>query len=624
VFRALARAIQRQALWGAAATGACFLFAAASLPWTLPLAASGWIPLRDGVWSPSKAQAFLHGSECLQEAAKILRGPGLNPALLEREASRIGAELSSRLQPLPPTIEVTHPSEDALRAILAAFPRASAAARSSELRAETERIDLESLERRKALSSLPPGPQRLLESELALRAEEAELAALDGRIERLSGRLERQDPGQPAQRIDSTESDRIGTELSAARDALLELRRRYPEDWPPVTEAADRVERLRARQALALNREILGARFAPVRSLIDEARALAARRLALQDSIAAKRAETDRLRSGGPPPDSEPRRASLEASLAGLEARRERASEALRAPAVAESPLPPQRARRPGWTLPLLFLASLSVGIGVCLGRESLCGTLRTQHDVRRIVNLPLLGIVPLTPSPFALRGSPPAALLEAFRSAALLIEARLKAESAKLLAVTSPGPSEGKSTVAADLAVFLARAGLRVLLVDGDLRRPSQHRLFGCPPDLGLTSYLSGGVESLDPALVATEVENLVLLPAGPAPEDPLAYFRSERFQGLARDLRGWYDLTIIDLPPVAAAAEALSVAASADGVLLALAAGATGKDAITDAKRRLRALQAKLWGCILTKATIRSRGYYDYSPPVQTGEAA
>jgi capsular exopolysaccharide synthesis family protein len=618
VLRALARAIQRQALWGSVAGSACFLLAAVGLPWILPLATTGLIPLREGVWSPAKAQGFLHGPECLQEAAKIRRG---SPAPHDREAARIGAELESFPRSSPPGIEISHPSEDVLRAVLAAFPKASSAARSAELRSELDRIDRESEEQLRALAALPPSSQRLEEAERALRAEEAELVALDARLERLSGRLERQDPGQPAHRVDSAESDRIGAELSAASDALLELRRRYPEDWPPVTEASERVERLQARHALALNREALGARFAPVRTLIDEARALAARRPVLQDSILARRAELARL---APHPDANARRASLERSLADLADRRIRTAEAARRPEVGEPSPPPRKARRPGWILPLLAFSSLAVGAGVCLVRESLCGTLRTQHDVRRIVNLPLLGIVPLTPSPFALRGNPPAALLEAFRSAALLVEARVKAETAKLLAVTSPGPSEGKSTVAADLAVFLARTGLRVLLVDGDLRRPSQHRLFGCASDPGLTSYLSGTIETLDPALVATEVENLILLPAGPAPEDPLAFFRSERFQGLARDCREWYDLTIIDLPPVAAAAEALSVAASADGVLLTLAAGTTGKDEITDTKRRLRGLQAKLWGCILTKATIRSRGYYDYSLPADAGGAA
>jgi len=112
--------------------------------------------------------------------------------------------------------------------------------------------------------------------------------------------------------------------------------------------------------------------------------------------------------------------------------------------------------------------------------------------------------------------------------------------------------------------------------------------------------------------------VDNLTLMPAGAPMQNPIPFLHAERFNALLRDLRGWYEYVIVDLPPVKSAADALIVAPLADANVLVTAASETRKDDVTYAKRMLRSVKAKLCGCVLTKARIRSGGYYYYPAAV------
>jgi len=162
-----------------------------------------------------------------------------------------------------------------------------------------------------------------------------------------------------------------------------------------------------------------------------------------------------------------------------------------------------------------------------------------------------------------------------------------------------------------------------RVLLVDGDLRRGTQHKLFNVGNELGLTTYLQGGTDTIDSMMSATDVENLTLMPSGVPMQNPIPFLHAERFHALLRDLRGWYEYVIVDLPPVKSAADALIVAPLADQLLLVTAAAQTRKDDVTYAKRMIRSVKAKMCGCVLTKARIRSGGYY-YYPAAVAADAA
>jgi capsular exopolysaccharide synthesis family protein len=272
-----------------------------------------------------------------------------------------------------------------------------------------------------------------------------------------------------------------------------------------------------------------------------------------------------------------------------------------------------------GASLPLLLAVALVLGIAAACGAELLSVTLRTEQDVRRYVNLPLLAAIPREKDA-ALRILPSAGpgVTEAFNTLAALLEARTKEDGARLFAVTSSIPGEGKSTVACNAAVALARAGSRVLLVDADLRRGTQHRLFSVANEPGLSSYLQGGTDTVDSMVCATDVDNLTLMPSGAPMQNPIPFLHAERFHALLRDLRGWYEYVIVDLPPVRSAADALIVAPLADAVVLVAASSETRKDDVTYVKRMLRSVKSKLCGCVLTKAGVRSGGYYYYPSAV------
>lgn len=181
-----------------------------------------------------------------------------------------------------------------------------------------------------------------------------------------------------------------------------------------------------------------------------------------------------------------------------------------------------------------------------------------------------------------------------------------------KVLLVTSPGPREGKTTVACCIAVAMAQAGQSVLVLDCDLRRPRMHRIFGGNSERGVTTALLDG--NVKDAIVETEVPNMSLLPCGPVPPNPAEIFHSERFRNLLEKVKGMYDRVIIDSPPVVAVTDAAILSTLVDGTVLIGRAFATRKDFARHAVRSIRDVGGNIAGCILNAVDF-SRSEYKYS---------
>jgi non-specific protein-tyrosine kinase len=169
-------------------------------------------------------------------------------------------------------------------------------------------------------------------------------------------------------------------------------------------------------------------------------------------------------------------------------------------------------------------------------------------------------------------------------------------------LVVTSPAAGEGKSTTAANLAVAMAQGGRRVILVDADLRRPSQHELFGLAMTPGLTSLVLG--EGVDLPLQPTAVETLWLLSSGPKPPNPADLLGGEWMGQLIAQLTARADVVLFDAPPVLAAADAAVLGARTDGVLLVIQAGKTRRDHSERARALLENAKVRIVGATLTNA--------------------
>lgn len=569
--------------------------------WPAPLltsTASARVVLRpDSPWTPERAAEIALSAAVLGPASGLPDGdlPGYRARLrVQAEPGALRISSTSWRGAATRVNQVANAFFDKAPAILAA-----------DLSAEMERLQAAIAARAAELAALPaslPDP----------RVEAEALRQLDRDILRLATALEKGDVGPPAA-VDTRESDRVAAEMDAARRRLSDLQSTYPNDWPPVAKAAADVEDLRLRRQQAINRETLAARFAPVRATIDRLRELSAER---DRRAKALEAQPKTARASGSP---DTRRASLQEHLRALEGRRaEILTQGSLAASMIERVEPAAGAAETRSALPLLLLAALLAAVAAAAVAERLTSTIRTEHDVRRYVNLPIVGVIPKAedPSDRLVLHAPSSRLVEPFNTAAALLEGRSAEAGAKLIGVTSARPGEGKSTTAANLAVSLARGLARVLLVDADLRRPSQHRLFDLGDVQGLSSYLSGAANQFDAVLSPTEMENLTVLPAGAPLQNPIPFLRSERLRAVIPELKERFDFVIFDLPPVRDAADALVLAPTLDGLLLVLGAGEAGKDDAAAAKRLIREARGKLLGCVLNKAAIWSRGYYEYVP--------
>lgn len=179
-------------------------------------------------------------------------------------------------------------------------------------------------------------------------------------------------------------------------------------------------------------------------------------------------------------------------------------------------------------------------------------------------------------------------------------------------IVVTSSGPSEGKSTTAANIAVVFANSGQRVLLVDADMRKPTIHKTFGLTNEVGLSKVLSSNNSVLEMSRPSM-VDNLSILTSGPKPPNPSELLGSTRMNQVIEEARHLYDIIIFDMPPVVTVTDAQIMASKADGTLLVVRENVTRKDALTKAKDLLEMVQAKVLGVVYNGAqNLKDQGYY------------
>ncbi|MBN3553996.1 CpsD/CapB family tyrosine-protein kinase [Fictibacillus nanhaiensis] len=182
-----------------------------------------------------------------------------------------------------------------------------------------------------------------------------------------------------------------------------------------------------------------------------------------------------------------------------------------------------------------------------------------------------------------------------------------------KTLMVTSAGPGEGKSTTAANLAVVLAQQGKRVLLIDGDLRKPTVHYTFKVSNIYGVTNVLARQ-KSLHETAVMTKVPDLDVLPSGPVPPNPSELLASKSMNQLIEEASALYDYVLFDTPPVLAVTDGQVLSNKVDGVLLVISSGKTEIEGAVKAKEMLEHAQARLLGTVLNGKEFKKDNYYYY----------
>lgn len=287
----------------------------------------------------------------------------------------------------------------------------------------------------------------------------------------------------------------------------------------------------------------------------------------------------------------------------------------------------------------LVFILALAVFAGCALGggaafvADILDPRVRTPGEVRVIFDAPLLAILPQLP-PDRLLGAddltllchhaPRSFLAEAFRSARTSLEFLRRNRDVQILLVSSPSPGDGKTTSVSNLAISLAHAGRRVLLIDGDLRKPSLHAIYNLDHDRGLTRALHGGLPVAE-IIQSTAITNLDLITSGPRVPNPAEQLASERFGALLGELRACYDVILIDSSPLLAVTDPSIISAVADAMLLVVR--------IEDARRQdaerttdlLRTLGTPVLGVVINGVSRRQIGYgYGASYGTDSGRPA
>ena len=272
----------------------------------------------------------------------------------------------------------------------------------------------------------------------------------------------------------------------------------------------------------------------------------------------------------------------------------------------------------------LAFLVGLLIGIVAALLVTRFDSSIRSTRRLRAITGVPNLAVIPRVPlgdrrpDDLAAMGDPNSVEAEAYRTLRTAVEFLAHETGAKVVLVTSPRPGEGKSSVAANLAVTAAQAGRNVVLIDGDLRKPQMHRSFGVRNDRGLSSVLTGDA-TLSRAVKRLDAEkNLVILPAGPPPPDPAELLLSDRLGKAIGALAKAADLVVIDAPPVLPVTDSTILAQQSDAVLLAATVGLSERGEWTETLERLEVVKANVIGTVLSRPDSRvgSTTTYHYAP--------
>jgi capsular exopolysaccharide synthesis family protein len=258
--------------------------------------------------------------------------------------------------------------------------------------------------------------------------------------------------------------------------------------------------------------------------------------------------------------------------------------------------------------------AGLLVAFALAFGLEYLDDTVKTPDDVAKQLGLPLLGLVP------AIRGervpllteTVPHDFGEAFRSLRTSLVFTSGTEGPRIIAVTSTQPLEGKTTTACNLAMALALGGMRVLLIDADMRRPGLHKVVGIENEVGLSHLLVGQARTRE-VVQHTSEPNLFVIAAGRIPPNPSELLASERMQAFIGNLQaGPFDWVIVDTPPVLAVTDAVLVARLVSGVVFVIGSEMTRAAHAQRAVETLMAGKPKSIGVVLNRVDFNRNKYY------------
>ena len=267
-------------------------------------------------------------------------------------------------------------------------------------------------------------------------------------------------------------------------------------------------------------------------------------------------------------------------------------------------------------SLVLALFGGTFLACGLVFFFEYLDSRIKTPEEIETRLGLPAIGLIPALGKnwrqvePLLSNGVPPA-FAEAFKTLRTNVLFSAAEKGCRVVVVTSSGPGEGKTIVASNLAIGVAHAGQRVLLVDGDLRRPRVHEVFAFDQEPGLSNALVGDAKASD-AVRRTDVAGLCVLTAGRVPPNAAELLGSRRFKELLTSIRGQFDWVIIDSPPVMAVTDPNILANLSDSVVFVIGAEMTSYKIARRAVEQLERGRVVFAGGVLNRVQIQRHSYY------------
>jgi succinoglycan biosynthesis transport protein ExoP len=312
---------------------------------------------------------------------------------------------------------------------------------------------------------------------------------------------------------------------------------------------------------------------------------------------------------------------------AGLRSNNFRIIDAARVPTGPSEPNIPRN-------LSFALVLGIISGVGLAFVLENLDNTVRTPEQAAAISTLPSLGMIPhgskstrhgTSAKRLALTASqevvetvtqvrPQSQMAESYRALRTSLLLSNLGAPPKVIMVTSARPQEGKTTTSINTAIVLAQKGVRVLLMDADLRRPSVHKTLGMGPRSGLSNVLTGSATVQQTITTSPILPNLFIMPAGTPPPNPAELLASANMRDLIAELRGQYDHIVIDTPPTLSVTDAVVLSPRADATILVIRSGQTTKQALRRARDILMQVNAHVAGVLLNAVDLTSPDYYYY----------
>ncbi|OEU80363.1 MAG: hypothetical protein BA865_11555 [Desulfobacterales bacterium S5133MH4] len=286
---------------------------------------------------------------------------------------------------------------------------------------------------------------------------------------------------------------------------------------------------------------------------------------------------------------------------------------------VPEYPVKPRK----GLNILLAIIVGLVAGTGLAFFFEYLDNTVKTPDDIKRYFEIPYLGHAPVieydseakdghVPELIAFQAAKSTAS-EAYRGLRTSLLFSSAEAPPQVILVASAGMGEGKTLTCTNLAITMAQAGSKTLLVDCDMRRPRMHHVWDIGRDQGVSNILVGTTkDNLVP--FKTKVANLDVIPSGPIPPNPSELLGSNHMEQLIKTLRQRYDRIIIDSPPITAVTDATVLARIADGVVLVIRFGDTSRDMVRNGLEQLKGVNATILGAVLNAVDVGRDSYYYY----------